>query len=472
MDLPDPVEEEAPPVPEQDDALVDTVLDVFVQRMVGQGPAAHQVWLPPLEEAPSMDHLLPPLQLVAERGLTAPGYPVGRLRAPIGIVDKPREQKTDILEVDYAGAAGHGLVVGGPRSGKSTVVRTMVASFALTHTPLEVQFYLLDFGAGSFQSLAGLPHVGGVAGRLDVDRVRRMVSEVHGVMNRREELFRVAGIDTIATYRARRAAGQLPDEAFGDVFLVIDGWNTFKQEFEGLEPVIGDIAQRGLGYGVHLVVTAARYAEVRPALKDLLQNRTELKLGDAMESEVDRRVAVNVPSLAGRGITPDRLHFLSGLPRLDGSSSVDDLQAGVSGLVTAVAGPGAARAPRRCECCRPSWTGTRCRRASSTRSAAWPSAWTRRSCRRSSSTSRPTRCSSSSATPSRGSRPCCGCWSSRSPSGTPRTRRASWSATTGARCWARCRRSTWSSTRPRSRPCRPWWTCCAGPAPAVCRART
>ncbi|MFJ2868599.1 type VII secretion protein EccCa [Kitasatospora sp. NPDC087314] len=348
VDLPEPAaEEEAPRAPEQDDALVDTVLDVFVQRMAGQGPAAHQVWLPPLEEAPSMDHLLPPLQVAPERGLTAPGFPVGRLRVPIGIVDKPREQKTDILEVDYAGAAGHGLIVGGPRSGKSTVVRTTVASFGLTHTPLEVQFYLLDFGAGSFQSLAGLPHVGGVAGRLDVDKVRRMVSEVHGVLNRREELFRAAGIDTIGTYRARRAAGRLPDEAFGDVFLVIDGWNTFKQEFEALEPVIGDIAQRGLGYGVHLIVTAARYAEVRPALKDLLQNRTELKLGDAMESEVDRRVAQNVPALAGRGITPERLHFLSGLPRLDGASTVEDLQDGVAGLVAAVAGAWAGpRAPQ------------------------------------------------------------------------------------------------------------------------------
>ena len=339
VDLPpEPVEEEAPQALEQDDALVDTVLDVFVQRMAGQGPAAHQVWLPPLDEAPSIDHLLPPLQVVPERGLTAPGYPGGRLRAPIGIVDKPREQKTDILEVDFSGAAGHGLIVGGPRSGKSTVLRTMTAAFGLTHTPREVQFYLLDFGAGSFQSLTDLPHVGGVAGRLDVDKVRRMVSEVHGVMNRREELFRATGIDTIATYRARRAAGQLPDEAFGDVFLMIDGWNTFKQEFEGLEPVIGDIAQRGLGYGVHLVITAARYAEVRPALKDLLQNRVELKLGDAMESEVDRRVAQNVPPLAGRGITAERLHFLGGLPRLDGSSSVEDLQDGVAGLVTAVDG--------------------------------------------------------------------------------------------------------------------------------------
>ncbi|WP_329568240.1 type VII secretion protein EccCa [Kitasatospora sp. NBC_01266] len=346
----EPVAQDLEPEPELlDDALVDTVLDVIVQRMVGQGPPAHQVWLPPLDEAPSMDQLMPPLQPTPERGLTSPEFgALGRLVVPVGIVDRPRDQRRDVLYQDYSGAAGHGLVVGGPRSGKSTVIRTMVAGFALTHTPVEAQFYLLDFGGGGFQSLQDLPHVGGVAGRLDVDKVRRMVSEVHGVLHRREELFRATGIDSISTYRTRRAAGQLPDEQFGDVFLVIDGWLTLRQDFEALEPVVTDIVARGLGYGVHVVLTAARYAEVRPALKDALQTRTELRLGDVMESEVDRRAAQNVPvGAAGRGLTGAKLHFLAGLPRLDGSSAVDDLVTGVAGLVEAVdaawSGP---RAPR------------------------------------------------------------------------------------------------------------------------------
>ena len=34
----------------EDDALADTVLDVIVRRLEGQGPPAHQVWLPPLDE--------------------------------------------------------------------------------------------------------------------------------------------------------------------------------------------------------------------------------------------------------------------------------------------------------------------------------------------------------------------------------------------------------------------------------------
>ncbi|MFB9366923.1 type VII secretion protein EccCa [Kitasatospora sp. NPDC001664] len=352
VEVVEPVVEEVPveeAAEEIDDSLLDTMLDVFVQRMISQGPPAHQVWLPPLETPPSVDQLVPPLQVTSERGLTSPEFgALGRLVVPVGIVDKPRDQRRDVLYQDYSGAAGHGLVVGGPRSGKSTLIRTMVAGFSVTHTAAEVQFYMLDFGGGGFQALQGLPHVGGVAGRLDVEKVRRTVSEVHGVLNRREELFRSTGIDTIATFRSKRANGQLPDEQFGDVFLIIDGWLTFKQEFEVLEPVIADIAQRGLGYGVHVIVTAARYAEVRPALKDLLQNRTELRLGDAMESEIDRKVAQNVPAgQPGRGLTADKLHFLSGLPRLDGNSTIEDLVDGVADLVAQVdAGWTGQRAPQ------------------------------------------------------------------------------------------------------------------------------
>ncbi|MFJ9418218.1 type VII secretion protein EccCa [Streptomyces sp. NPDC101227] len=324
--------------PEIDDALADTVLDVIVQRMVGQGPPAHQVWLPPLEEPPTVNQLLPTLAVTPERGVHAPEYTaLGKLVVPVALVDKPFEQRRDVMYLDFSAGAGHGLVVGGPQSGKSTLMRAAIASFALTHTPAEVQFYCLDFGGGGMLTMEGLPHVGGVASRLDAEKVRRTVSEVVGILNEREEFFRANSIDSISTYRQRRAAGAFPDQKWGDVFLIIDGWGTFKTDYEQMDPVILDIAARGLGFGVHLFLSASRYTEVRPALRDQLLNRVELRLGDAMESEFDRKRAENVPmGKPGRGLSPDKLDFLAALPRLDGMSDPETISDGIANLVSTV----------------------------------------------------------------------------------------------------------------------------------------
>ncbi|MER7926525.1 MULTISPECIES: type VII secretion protein EccCa [unclassified Streptomyces] len=326
--------------PDVDDALADTVLDVIVRRLEAQGPAAHQVWLPPLDSPPSLDGLLPGLTAVQGRGLTQPGYEgAGRLVVPVGLVDKPYEQRRDHLWVDFSGAAGHMQIVGGPQSGKSTLLRSLICAFALTHTPHEVQFYGLDFGGGGLASVAGLPHVGGIGSRLDPEKVRRTVSEVYGVMTRREEYFRAAGIPSIAEFRSRRARGQISvaDQPWGDVFLVIDGWGNFRADYEGLEAAVLDIAARGLGFGIHLVLTASRSMEVRANLKDHLMNRLELRLGDTMDSEIDRKVAVNVPTgVPGRGVSPQRLHFMAAVPRIDGLVSDSDLADATQALATEV----------------------------------------------------------------------------------------------------------------------------------------
>ncbi|MEJ2854280.1 MULTISPECIES: type VII secretion protein EccCb [unclassified Saccharothrix] len=317
-----------------------SLLDVVVDRVAGQGPPAHQLWLPSLGDPTPVDALLPPLRITPDRGLAAPGFVAnGRLRVPVGVVDEPFLQRRDLLWADFSGGAGHGVVVGGPQSGKSTLLRSLITATALTHTPREVQFYCVDLGGGTLGPLAALPHVGRVASRLESDVVRRMVAELTTLVSEREALFREEGVEGISVFRERRARGDLAGHPFGDVFLVIDGWMNFRQEFEALEPQVQALAAQGLSFGVHVVVAANRWAEIRPAMKDLLVTRFELRLGDPSESEVHRRVAATVPAgRPGRGLSPRKLHFLAALPRIDGSSAVDDLAAGVQDAVTRISG--------------------------------------------------------------------------------------------------------------------------------------
>ncbi|WP_372491666.1 type VII secretion protein EccCa [Gordonia zhenghanii] len=274
------------------DVMAPTVLQTLVARIDGHGAPPHPVWLPPLDDSIGLDAVL------AETG-RAPGG----LRTVLGLVDRPYDQRRDPLIVDLSGAAGNAAIVGGPRSGKSTALCTLIAGLALGHDPTQVSVYCLDFGGGALAAIAGLPHVGGVAPRNRPDAVRRTVAEVVGVLTAREaELTEGAGS--------------------GDVFLVIDGFGVLRNEFEELEDQVTDLVTRGLAYGVHVVVAAGRWADIRPGVKDLLGSRIELKLGDALDSEMDRRAAARVPAdRPGRGITADGLHLLIAAPTIDGSAT-------------------------------------------------------------------------------------------------------------------------------------------------------
>jgi ESX secretion system protein EccC len=326
-----PADEPAPAAPAQ--AGGETVMEAMLGRLIGRGPAAHQIWLPPLGDPSTLDAVLPGLAETPERGFTLPGWAgSGRLTVPVAIVDKPFEQRRDLLWADLSGAAGHAVVVGGPQSGKSTLLRTLICSLALTHTPAEVQFFLLDFG-GALSTLAGLPHVSGCAARLDTERCRRAVAEMTALLAERERLFAEVGVDSMAAFR-RHPVTPAGGRHFGDVFLVVDGWMTLRQEYEEVEEAITALAARGLGYGIHVVLSANRWMEVRAALRDLLGTQFELRLGDPADSVIDRRAAAGVPVGApGRGLTHDRLHFLTALPRVDGRPSTEDIAAGVADLV-------------------------------------------------------------------------------------------------------------------------------------------
>ncbi|WP_420795015.1 type VII secretion protein EccCb [Gordonia neofelifaecis] len=246
----------------------------------------------------------------------------------------PFEQRRDTAWLDVSGAAGHVAVVGGPQSGKSTTLRTLICGAALTHAPEQVQFYCLDFGGGTLSALAGLPHVGSVATKTQPDRIRRTLAEIESVLATRETLFADRGIESMREYRAARARGEYADDPYGDLFLVIDGVGVLRAEFELLEEKVNALVSTGLSYGVHVVVTAARWGEIRPAMKDLMGGRVELRLGDALDSEMSRRAAAGVPEgRPGRGLTAQEKHLLVALPRVDGVASAADVSVGTTRLV-------------------------------------------------------------------------------------------------------------------------------------------
>lgn len=269
-----------PPGP---DAVTTTLIDATLNRVVAAGGTpAHQIWLPPLTRSPQLERLGIPEQAPA-------------LTVAIGLIDRVAAQCRTPWQIDLAGAQGHVAVVGGARSGKSTALLTLITALARRHGPDEICFCCLDFGGGALGTLDGLPQLAALATRREPDLVKRIVDHVAAELHRRD------------TETGRRRPGRL--------FLVVDGWSTLRADFDALEPAITALAATGLSHGVHVAIAANRWADLRPSLKDQLGTRIELRLGEPLDSEIDRNRARTVPTgVPGAALSPDGLPATLAVP--------------------------------------------------------------------------------------------------------------------------------------------------------------
>ena len=260
--------------------LLDAVVDAARRAAELRGESAHQVWLPPLP--PRVD-----LPAVCEEA--------GELKASIGLIDDPYHQRQDPLICDLGAAGGHMAIAGGPQTGKSMALRTLVTSLAATHTTDQLAFYVIDAGGGEHGCLELLPHVAGVAERGDEERVRRIVDEVVGLIDHPRPLHTV---------------------------LVVDGWHAITatdSKLEDLRDPLARIAAEGPAAGIHLVLTTQRWNAVRPHVREVVSTRLELKLTEPMDSLIDRKTQEKLPALAGRGLTPE------GKSMLVAATAVEDI---------------------------------------------------------------------------------------------------------------------------------------------------
>ncbi|HSX68334.1 FtsK/SpoIIIE domain-containing protein [Nocardioides sp.] len=267
--------------------LLDRVVTSARQR-AGAGRSARALWTPPLSDPVDLTALL--------AAVDRPGP--GRL--PVGMVDRPREQRHAPFLLDLRGTAGHVAVVGAPRTGRSSLLATLVHGLVATADPGQVRFAVVDLG-GALAGLDRLSEVVSHVGRGQAAELRALVAE-------------------LAEEVARRRAGRTPADP--EVHVVVDGWSTLRDQWPDVEHDLVTLAQESLASGVHLLVSATRWGDLRPSLRDVVGTKLELRLGDPMESLHGRRLAEAVPRGPGHGLTPDGHHFLAAVTRPAGASSV------------------------------------------------------------------------------------------------------------------------------------------------------
>jgi len=196
-----------------------------------------------------------------------------------------------VVDIDLARDGPHGLIAGTTGSGKSELLRSLVAGMAVTTSPRHLTFVLVDYkGGATFDACAALPHVVGVITDLDDQLADRALRSLHAELRRREEVLREHGAADLADLRATASDVTLPR-----LVVVIDEFAALVAEQPQFLHALVGIAQRGRSLGVHLLLATQRPHGV---ISDDIRANTNLRLALRVHDTADAIDVVGIPSPA------------------------------------------------------------------------------------------------------------------------------------------------------------------------------
>jgi S-DNA-T family DNA segregation ATPase FtsK/SpoIIIE len=299
--LPAPVRPkvQGPTTDEGDTDLSDLVAAVRAADQLAGVPAQPRPWLPALTDVVSVADLA---VAAARHG----GDVDDGLSAPWALEDHPDRQEQSPRRFRL-GVDGHLYVIGGPRSGRSTALRTLVASLAARVPARDLHVYGLDCGNGALLPLETLPHTGAVVSRTQVERADRLLRRLSEEVDRRQEVLAAGGFADLAEQRAVAA----PEDRLPFQILVLDRWEGFAStlgevDAGRLSDEMLRLLREGASVGLHVLVSGDR-SLLSGRVSTLVEHKLMLRMPDRTDYSLanvsSRQVPESMPD--GRALWGD-----------------------------------------------------------------------------------------------------------------------------------------------------------------------
>lgn len=220
------------------------------------------------------------------------------LEVPLGLYDRPAEQRQEWFIADLLGYAGrmHGgplLVMGDLNAGKTTMLQTLLFFLANSHRPTDLRWFILNPNS-SLADFAALPHA------VDIQE-----AGVRNVIDGQDE-----GEFRAFASRFERAA-QLDASRRPALMLVVDDYDELAARYSKSLHDLANLAIRRRDRGaVYLAISASRpsYDGLPQAIINNMATRVILYMNDRdqLRSVISGRVPAALDAIPGRGLVQTR----------------------------------------------------------------------------------------------------------------------------------------------------------------------
>ena len=247
-----------------DKDVLTALVDMVMEKSEGY-TTTRTYWMDPLTIPKSLGEIDP-------RELMAPELDRG-ISIRIGDIDTPRRHCRVPMEVKFSdSSSGNLAIVGSAGTGRSMVIKSMVASSAIRYYGATVSWFLYDYTGSAMAPVADYPNVSIYGTKNSRDTWRRIRGEVERVLNIRIAAFEAHGFSSPDAYFAGRDEAGVTGDDFGWIMVAIDGFNdmaaALKENLDDQAAMI-DLMKTAARYGIFFVATlnsmstlGVRYDEV------------------------------------------------------------------------------------------------------------------------------------------------------------------------------------------------------------------
>lgn len=313
------------------DACVKYIINVAKESGINN---TKPLWLPPLGKEIFLNDLFEKYNFDYQSGLMA----------IIGEIDNPEKQAMEPLTIDI-NQMNNLLIVGNSGSGKTNMIQTIIYSLMKCYYPETVQFYILDFSSRTFKQFKRMPHVGDVFYSDDNEGVPRVFKFLNDMIEARRDDFQKKGIGSFTEYQ-KLGYADTPT-----IVLVLDNYFDFMEIYPDLEESFAKLARDGSKYGIQIITSVNRVADIRYKTRQSFTKMLPLQLtekGDYLDV-IGKSPEILPTAVPGRGLVlaGEVLEYQTALPEY-GSSEMErtqNMQAYFDYFISNYKGKGAARIP-------------------------------------------------------------------------------------------------------------------------------
>ena len=220
-----------------------------------------RLWLDPLPENIYIGNLK------AKYKYEAKPYEINPI---IGEYDDPKRQKQDLLTLNLN--AGSTFIYGKNGSGKEDLLQTIVYSTCINHSPKEVNFYIIDTGAGTLRAFMRYPQVGDICTLDDGQKIIDLLAMAEKEVARRKELTVEFG-GNFKTYNEMN-----PDNKLPLMVVIINNYDIFTENYGKISELISPLYRDAPKYGVVFILTIVAVPTLRSRLRDYFENHISMAL--------------------------------------------------------------------------------------------------------------------------------------------------------------------------------------------------